>query len=186
MAKDTAKKNLRSNKSRLALFRGITVVINIVYLLSLVVSVGLEGISVGSLFAVVFWAVQEYAALALLAARGSGEYNESGELQDCVDIADPQQLGIYSYAQDLLWVCWAVHLLTSWSSWCFFLYLPVPVVALYKSWSYVLGPLLSRFLQSSSSQQQQGDLQPADDPRSRLQRRREELRARKGKTSKQS
>lgn len=178
MAKDTAKKNLRSNEARMKLFWQITAGINAIYLISIAFFGDLWW---GSILGWLFWVCQEYLALKLLAARGSPELSETGEILDCIDLSDHNQLGIYTYAQDLLWVCWVSHSLCAVSSYFLVLYLPVPFVALKKAWEFVISPLLSRMTQSKAPTPEPQE----DDVRSRLQRRREQLRARKGKATKE-
>jgi hypothetical protein len=181
MAKETAKKNARSNATRLQWFRTVTTVINAVYLLNLLVWTEGPMFSVWSIFWMLFWATQEYVALVVLTTHGTAELDASGDVVDCIDLSDPQQLGIYSYAQDLMWVCWAVQLLTCVSNWFLVLYLPVPITAVVKAL-----PLLQGMFSRSRGPQQTGGMeQPEDDLRSRLQRRRDQIRQRKGKPVKE-
>lgn len=181
MAKETAKKNARTNATRLQWFRTVTTAINGVYLLNLVLWSDGPMFSIWSIFWILFWGAQEYIALLVLTSHGAAQLDASGDVVDCIDLSDPQQLGIYSYAQDLMWVCWAVQLLTCISNWFFVLYLPVPLMALSKALPLIQG----MFARSRGPQHPQGMEQPEEDLRSRLQRRRDQIRQRKGKAVKE-
>lgn len=181
MAKETAKRNARTNATRLRWFRIITVAVNAVYLLSLVLSSEASVLSIWSVCWILFWATQEYAALLALTAHGAPQSDASGDIVDCNDLSDPQQLGLYSYAQDLLWVCWAVQLLTVVSGWFLFLYIPVPAMAFSKVFPF----LKAIFPGGRSAQSQTAMPEQEDDLRTRLQRRRDQVRQRKGKAAKE-
>ncbi|RNF23142.1 uncharacterized protein Tco025E_02890 [Trypanosoma conorhini] len=176
MAKDTAKKNMRRNEARMRTFTVCTWAVNVLSLAYLVYHRG----SLPCLREVVglgFWAGQEFVALALLKQFARPSYSSTGELLDCPDASNPSELGVYSFAQDLLWVCWVVGLLCCLFHWAFFLlYLPVPAMAMYKGWS-LIGPLLRR-RQGPTEENAEG----AAMPRNRAERRRQELLQRKRKT----
>ncbi|CBH14129.1 Protein of unknown function (DUF788), putative [Trypanosoma equiperdum] len=142
MAKDTAKKNMRGNAVRMQVFSLITLTVNVIcFLVSFWRQSSFPGF--GSLAALAFWAGQEYASLALLKHFARPVFNAEGELLDCPDASDPKELGYYSLAQDVLWVCWVVQVLCFLFHWGFMvLYLPVPVMGLYKLWG-IIGPLLT-------------------------------------------
>mmetsp|Transcript_49714 Transcript_49714/g.57258 ORF Transcript_49714/g.57258 Transcript_49714/m.57258 type:complete len:184 (-) Transcript_49714:42-593(-) len=183
MAKDTAKKHWKSNEERLKFFQFTSLAILAVDVLVAVLFSN-SGVTWGWTFMLAFWAGQYYITLRLLYFCGQPTFHEtSGELIDCIDLKDPEQLGVYSYAQDLLWVCWVVETLSLYSWWGLVLYAPVPMVVTYKAWSMLLSPMISRFFSSGRPSAGQDDKSAAEaDPRTRLQRRREELRARKGKS----
>lgn len=189
MANNNAKKYAKSNAQRLLLFRQVTLVCVGLHLLCVFLNYlfyfDWETRSfVGSLFwdlsALSFWGVQEYLALSALAAQGAPTLDEEGNISECIDLQDPAQLGIYSYAQDLLWVCWAVQVLTRLSSWFILFYIPVPLMALSKGWSMVVAPMLNARAAAGRRAQPEEDEDDAAgnlDPRSRLKNRRAELRA---------
>ena len=162
------------NVSRLRLFLVVTLSINIIS----IAAAALRGSLFSAAFfsGTLFWASQEYVALLLLRSRAAPETLPDGEIVECADISSPEELGLYSYAQDLLWVCWAAHGLSSLSSWFVIIYAPVPAMALYKSksiWTLLLGGLFG----DSSATSSPSNSDPTDsDPRSRLHRRRAELR----------
>ncbi len=191
MARETAKKNLKSNAARIAFFRQVTGALLVLQLVSAWFhshpaddSSRTASVSsvLGFLACLTFWFGQEWLCISLLEKSGAPERDANGELLDCTDLSDPQQLGVMSYAQDVLWVCWAVQfLVTVVSSYCVILYLPVPILAVVKAFTSFVSPMLAA---RRSQQQEDSKGERGDDARSRLQRRREELRSRKGKTSK--
>jgi hypothetical protein len=188
MARETAKKNVKSNAARIQLFRRVTVALFAIQIVWAWLYDSLIPTSFGSAFSLIggltFWVGQELVCISLLEKTGAPEYDSSGDLTNCTDLSDPNQLGVMSYAQDVLWVCWAVQVLvTTVSSYLVVLYLPVPALGAYKGFSYFISPLLA----ARRAQQAGVGSEPSrsDDPRSRLQRRREELRARKGKPAKE-
>nr|CCD16198.1 unnamed protein product [Trypanosoma congolense IL3000] len=175
MAKDTAKKNVRSNAVRMQVFSLITLAINA---LCLFLAAWREGsiLCFSSIAGLFFWAGQEYASLALLKHFAKPVYGPKGELLDCSDVSDPKELGIYSLAQDVLWVCWVVQLLCFLFHWGFVvLYLPVPVVGLCKLWCFV-SPL---FMGPKSTPGLENEFGPG--PMSRSERRKVEVLRRKRK-----
>ena len=175
MARDTAKKNLRSNNMRLAVFFAVTVASNLIHVVAILLSG--EGWWSG-LFGISFWSTHQLVALYFLKLKGAASLDEHGDIADCVDISDPANLGMFSYAQDVLWVCWAVQLLSTCISVYFsILYIPIPVLAVSKLWNSVISPILS--LRRQHRQEAVGKEQNDDTPKNRLQRRREQ--ARKGK-----
>jgi hypothetical protein len=186
MAKNTAKANIKSNATRLLTFLSITIAVNVLHLAALWWTSGLPP-SFWQTLGLAFWAGQEFVALKFLQARGAAAYDAEGRLEECIDLSDPAQLGLASYAQDLLWVCWGLQVLSNVvSSYFGFLYLAVPIYGVSKAWSTIISPLLSQraSMQAMAQQQQQQHAggpppDPNADPRNRLQRRREE--ARQGK-----
>lgn len=194
MAKNTAKINVRKNQARLRLFWLITAACNLVHLAAIWWTSGLPP-TLWQFFAITFWLGQQAGAMRVLASWGRATLDEMGNLDACADLSDPSQLGLASYAQDLLWVCWALQVLSSAvSSYFSIFYVAVPVFAVAKLWSSVIGPMLSARSQMAQGAAGMGGAQPgqygspaggqpggalpagADDPRSRLQRRREEAR----------
>lgn len=174
MAKDTAKRNAKKNAARIQNFRVITLSLLAISIAFYWMYDGFPGWRGWMLFA--FWFSQEWYAISLLAARGAPATDPStGDIVDCVDLSEVEQLGFFSYAQDCLWVCWFVQLLSAvFSAWFALLYSVVPMYALWKAWSTVLSPLLSMYFARNSSQTPQN--KEEDDPRERLRRRRDEAR----------
>lgn len=177
MAKDTAKKNVIANASRLKIFLIITIAVNAVWLISPLISffgdkpsetnVAVEDSASNnnewSLFQIIFylsfWAGQEYFAYIQLYKAGQPSMDAStGKISDCIDLSDPAQLGLLSYAQDLLWVCWGLQLLTQYvSSKFWLLYFLIPVFAVYKIFTGFIKPMLGMAGQAmGNGQQQQG------------------------------
>ena len=212
MAKDTAKKNIKSNASRLRTFLIITVAVNILWLLQPLffssssttksISTTEEGDEVEiivddpnawTLFQIIyhllFWVSQEFFAYQQLYKAGQPEYDSMGNLQSCTDLSDPAQLGLLSYAQDLLWSCWALQLLTQYVSKKFwYLYWLIPIFAVYKIFVSFIKPMLGlasgalgggQQQQQQMAEQQQTEKSAAElpqDAKSRLDRKRQELR----------
>jgi hypothetical protein len=179
MAKNTAKSNIKTNAVRLRNFWIITVVCNIVHLAVLYFT---SGFGIWPLLGVAFWASQQIGAMKILSSRGAPTYEADGSLVDCVNLADADQLGFASYAQDLLWVCWALQVLANVVSGYFsMIYVVVPVYGFAKAWSGIISPLLQQRSQMAQmAAAQQASANPADagddDPRSRLAKRRAEVR----------
>ncbi|KAH9577713.1 SRP-independent targeting protein 2/TMEM208 [Trypanosoma melophagium] len=176
MAKDTAKKNMRKNETRMRVFTLFTLSVNVISIIFLMYSRG--GLpSLGDLLGLVFWAGQEYVALSLLKRVATPLYSPTGDLLECADVSNPAELGVYSFAQDVLWVCWVVQLLCYLFHWAFVVfYLPVPATAMYKAWQLV-GPLImQRFYPADA-----GNAKTDGMPRTRAERRRQELLQRKKK-----
>ena len=191
MARENAKKHVKSNASRLTLFRQISYALLALQVFVLWLSdrdgdlTTLSGLASFAV-SVGFWFGQEMLSIKLLEKCSSPEYDASGDILDCVDLSDPQQLGVFSYAQDLLWVCWGVQFLSSVVSRYFLvLYLPVPAIAVYKGFTTFISPMLARRGGAGGAGEESADKTGHDDARSRLQRRREELRQRKGKKEKE-
>ncbi|ESL07308.1 hypothetical protein TRSC58_05005 [Trypanosoma rangeli SC58] len=175
MAKDTAKKNMRRNEARMRTFTICTWAVN-VFSLAFIMYYRSSLPSFWDVIGLGFWAGQEFVALALLKQFAKPSYSSTGELLECPDASNPSELGVYSFAQDFLWVCWVVGLLCCLFHWAFFLlYLPVPAMAMYKGWC-LISPLLRR-RQASSEENAEGGAMP----RNRAERRREELLQRKRK-----
>jgi hypothetical protein len=132
-----------------------------------------------------FWLGQELLALRFLRQRGEPQFDENGELDAVADLSDPQQLGFASYAQDALWVCWSVQLLTCYvTRWAWVLYLCVPAFAAHKAWTMLVQPLLAMRQQAAAAGQQagpEGAGQYEADPRARLAKKREEAQTARGK-----
>lgn len=206
MAKDTAKKNIKSNTTRLRTFLIITVAVNLIWSVYAIffytsTSSGQDanddennsnpsenssvvGLSFFQfLFQLSFWLSQELVAYRLIYNAGQPTYDSAGNLQSCIDLADPEQLDWLSYMQDLMWTCWALQLLTIFVSAKFwYLYWLVPIFAAYKIFVTVIKPLMAMSGVGGQQQQQQqqqdgksaGDL--PQDAKSRLNRKRQELR----------
>ena len=144
MAHENAKKNARNNAARLFKFRIIAAVIAASCFLLDAFVIGRSATWWGMLLWVAFWGAHNFIPLFFLTALGKPDRNPAtNEIIDCVDLSDPKQLGIYSYAQDVLWFCWFLQPLQAlFSNWFMLLYLPIPGYAGYKLFSSVLGPLL--------------------------------------------
>ncbi|KAK7194851.1 hypothetical protein NESM_000406000 [Novymonas esmeraldas] len=181
MAKETAKRNVKKNAARMRVFAAITAVVNGVYIIAILARNG--GLpAFRDLLAIGFWLGQEYLAYTTLNALAQPTYGATGELLDCIDAANPKELGYYTFVQDVLWVCWVVQPLCIVHPAFIVFYLPVPATVLYKLWGAVLKPLASAwFGGGGGGSGVDGD--GADDnsgaPRSRQERRKEELQQRK-------
>ncbi|KPA73691.1 hypothetical protein ABB37_09620 [Leptomonas pyrrhocoris] len=185
MAKETAKKNLRSNNARMRVFAAITAAVNALYVFAILHRRG--GLpSFTDLLAIVFWAGQEYAAYRTLHKLAQPTLSPEGDLLDCIDASNPTELGYYTFVQDMLWVCWVVQLFCILHPAFFVFYLPVPATLLYKLWTTVLRPLASMYFGGGG----QGGQPGAQDnggaaaggsaaPRNRQERRKEEQKQRK-------
>lgn len=178
MAKDTAKKNWKKNVARMSVFSYITIAVNVVYLLAILYRNG--GLpSFADLVAIVFWAGQEYFALGSLKAFAKPTFSPEGDLLDCADASNPKELGYYSFAQDILWVCWVVQVLCIIHPAFFVFYLPVPATIIYKIWGSVLRPLLASHFSGPRGAEGGDEQGSGDGARSRQDRRREEVKQRK-------
>jgi hypothetical protein len=182
MAKDTAKKNVKSNETRLLIFYAITALVNALWLLH-VFFVDRDAWSwLQIVFAVAFWAGQEALALWLLRSAGAPVFDANGALVECTDLADPSQLGIVAeHAQDLLWVCWALQALTQFvtrAAWV--LYAVVPLYVVYRVWTQLVQPALDARRNAEAGELERAAAAAGDgggqDAKSRLERRRAELR----------
>eukprot|EP00758_Cryptobia_borreli_P009011 Tbor_TRINITY_DN5439_c1_g1::TRINITY_DN5439_c1_g1_i1::g.24357::m.24357 len=168
MAHENAKKSARKNEFRLRLFILISVGIS---LLSAVIPLIFSTPNLSSpqlsetinftssqedasmrehskfsytwfLFKLVFWAGHYVPTILLLKQLGRPDRSASGEIISCIDLSIPEQLGMYSYAQDIMWMCWVAHFMSSVVHSIFIiLYLPIPGFALYKVFGSVIMPL---------------------------------------------
>lgn len=183
MAKGTAKANLKNNAARILHFQEITIAINAIHFLMGVWATGSITPSVWDVVVLAFWLVQEWGMIYLLKLQGQAECDSNGDLVSCRDISDTEQLGIYSYAQDCLWVCWAVQLLVALvSSYFVVLYFAIPGFAIYKLWGIVFRPLLSRFFGGGGNDGEDGEgKEQGDYNKTRAQRRKDEIAMRKEK-----
>lgn len=181
MAKDTAKKNLRRNDTRMYIFTLITIAVNVIYVLRIMYrNGGLPGFR--DLLAIVFWVGQEYLAFSALQSVVRPKYNDQGELVECIDASNPHELGYFSFAQDVLWVCWVIQLLCCFHGAFFVFYLPVPATVIYKVWHLLLRPLLvARYGWGAEGGNENDNSQGSEAPRNRQKRRAEELRQRKSR-----
>lgn len=181
MAKENAKRNRASNLKRLQLFTTITLVLTALHILHrYFVVAGDDGIGLRDFFVVSFWFSQEWMAIRLLRAHGTPTLTSSGDIDTCPDLANPLELGVFSYAQDLLWTAWGVQFLSFLSSWFLALYTAVPAFALHKAWTMFIGPLLSQRSAAVAQAQQPVHEEPVEAEEgalSKLRRRRGEARA---------
>lgn len=182
MSKETAKKNIKSNQVRILVFLLITAILNILFTLH-VLYIDSAAWTTWEMIKVqgIFWLGQELIALKLLWSAGQPVYSpETGALVECVDISDAAQLGLLSYAQDLLWVCWAVQFLSQFvSRTAGMLYLAVPGYGAYKLWEKVISPFLEmrrtqRDAAAAANQDGGAAGEEPMDARSRLERRKQE------------
>ncbi|EPY25534.1 hypothetical protein STCU_01331 [Strigomonas culicis] len=176
MAKETAKKNWKKNEARMKIFSMVTIAVNVLYVLVILYRNG--GLpSFRDLSAISFWASQEYAALVSLKNFAAPRFSADGDLLDCIDASNPQELGYLTLAQDTLWVCWVVQTLCNLHTAFFVFYLPVPATFLHKLWKTILGPLLSNYFGSKGASQAEDSGEAG--PRNRQERRKEEAKMRK-------
>uniref|UniRef100_A0A0A9XT67 Transmembrane protein 208 n=1 Tax=Lygus hesperus TaxID=30085 RepID=A0A0A9XT67_LYGHE len=132
MAKENAKRNRQRNATRMYVFDVITIIVNVVYItLIMYRNGGLPRFR--NLFALAFWAGQEYISLHFLKQIAAPTYNAQGELVYCIDASNPQELGYYNFAQDMLWMCWVVQTLCNVHFAFIVFYLPVPATLIYKT-----------------------------------------------------
>ena len=133
MAHDTAKKNYRSNITRLRNFIYITITINTAYAIYSIYMLYVAPIAYGLIYVLIellFWVITELIAIYIIFLHSkpilkgnTGTYclshlilstNESELIKNivsCTDISNPSQLGaITSTAQDCLWISWAIQL----------------------------------------------------------------------------
>ena len=151
MGRDNVKKSYRNSVSRLALYRNISVLINVAWLLATMFLYSEEdggGYGVGTWCGLTFWFGQEYAMVALLNFHFSPTKDASGNILDCNDVTDAATLGYFSYAQDCLFVCWFVQVLSLVSRYFYLIYLIVPMYATFKIISFG-GPHLMKWLLAS-------------------------------------
>ncbi|CBZ23022.1 conserved hypothetical protein [Leishmania mexicana MHOM/GT/2001/U1103] len=178
MAKETAKRNLRKNKVRMRVFSMITAAVNLLYVLAILYRNGSLP-SFHDLMAIGFWAGQEYLAYAMLSKVAQPTISPDGDLLDCIDASNPQELGYYSLAQDVLWVCWVVQALCMMHPAFIVFYLPVPATLIYKVWGSVLKPLVSVYLGGRGAGTGAEEGSSNGPPRNRQERREEALKQRK-------
>lgn len=180
MAKENAKRNLKKNQQRMRTFKLITVLINILYLLLVFVYHRQRIFYWRSILGLAFWLSQEVFCLHALESFGKPTYGADGvTLRSCTDLSNPAELRLYSFAQDILWVCWAVQLLCGFHGFFFVFYIPVPGIILYKVYSFAkpfLGALLGR-----NGGGPMDATENVDQSKSREARRKEALDRRKGR-----
>lgn len=179
MAKENTKKNAKRNNARMKAFKLFTALANILYL-CLVFGYHRRGqFYWKDLVGLVFWMGQEIFCLRALENLGKPTFADDGlTLQSCVDLSNPAELGLYSFVQDMLWVCWAVQVLCGVHGFFFVFYLPIPGIILYKLYC-TAKPLLSSVLGKNGADAGEGE--PENSPKDRDLRRKEALRRRKGK-----
>lgn len=174
MAKETAKRNVKANAARIQKFRLMTIVLAAIQFGGLYFRG--DAADFWSLVDLAFWTGQEWFMVRLLASAGSASYDQMGNIDSCIDLSDPKQLGFYGYAQDVLWLCWALQPSVFFISPSLrYLWAVVPIFAVWKAWTGLIKPMLA-MRGGGAEQQQPGAEAPAEesnDPRNRLQRRRE-------------
>ncbi|AYU75550.1 Protein of unknown function (DUF788) [Leishmania donovani] len=178
MAKETAKRNLKKNNVRMRVFSMITAAVNLLYVLVILYRNGSLP-SFHDLMAIGFWAGQEYLAYSMLSKVAQPAISPEGHLLDCIDASNPQELGYYTLAQDVLWVCWVVQALCIMHPAFIVFYLPVPATLIYKVWGSVLKPLVAAYLGGSGVGTGADEDSSHGPPRNRQERRKEELKQRK-------
>lgn len=179
MAKENAKKTAKSNEARLKTFKLITALANILYL-CLVFGYHRRGqFYWRDLLGLTFWVGQEVFCLRTLENLGKPTFAEDGlTLQSCVNLSNPAELGLLSFVQDMLWVCWVVQVLCGFHVvFCVF-YLPMPGIILYKLYC------MAKSLFPSMPSRNGADVsegEPENSAKERDLRRKEAFRRRKGK-----
>jgi len=154
MGRDNIKKSYRSSLARLALYRNITIGINGVWLLATLFLYSEEnggGYGFGTWFGLCFWAIQELAMIFVLQFHFSPKLDPSGNVLDCNDITDTSTLGYFSYAQDVLFVCWFVQTLSLLTRYAYIIYLIVPLFVGYKAVTLAGPHVLSWLLRSDDA-----------------------------------
>ena len=136
MAKGTAKVNDAKNKQQIALFRKISVAIN-ASVIAFHFCVTGDLISVKTILCVIFFAAQEYYTILALENHGKPSFGDEGQIMSCANLKDTKDLGLYTYVQDLLWVCWATQVILLFSSFGWLIYAAVPSYGLYMAWDTV-------------------------------------------------
>eukprot|EP00906_Rhabdomonas_costata_P029421 RCo041523 len=140
MAKDTAKRTHKRNQTRLAVFAGVTVALNVLFLAWR-----------AWWYADTFTALHNLGWLALAGGEGYALYllythalpslDEQGKVEACEDLSELH--GIPTYAQDVLWVSWFVQFTTAVvSEWFWLFYLVIPGYAGYQLWVNVAVPYI--------------------------------------------
>lgn len=180
MAKDTAKKNWKKNEVRMRAFTLITIVVNIFYCVMTLFYHRRGSVYMRDLFSVGFWLGQEYLCLSALKSFAKPVFAADGSLQSCPDASNPQELGLYSFAQDALWVCWVVQALCSFHFAFFVFYLPVPATVIYKLGT-LAKPFLPSWLTSWGGAAAEAETAESTEPATREERRREAINRRKGR-----
>lgn len=138
MAKDNAKKAIKSNEKRIQIFLIITASINVFH----VVWRSLRG-EVFQWYHDLGWAlliVSEVIPLKILHSISRPEYDDEGRLESCTDLSNIT--GLPSYIQDVLWVSWFVHFTTLFSNWFWWFYLSIPIYGAYIFYNNLLRPYL--------------------------------------------
>ena len=169
MAKGTAKANVKTNAKRLLVFRLLTLGLGALHATAIYMR---DSMDFWPLMGISFWTGQQLLMISLLAKAGAATYDAEGNIIDCIDLADPKQLGFYGYAQDILWVCWLLQPLSLVWELVAYLWAVIPVFAAYKLWTGLLRPAMGMRGNSQAPETAVED-EAAMDPRSRLQRRRE-------------
>eukprot|EP01059_Diplonema_ambulator_P034821 TRINITY_DN799_c1_g1_i1.p1 TRINITY_DN799_c1_g1~~TRINITY_DN799_c1_g1_i1.p1 ORF type:complete len:202 (+),score=39.74 TRINITY_DN799_c1_g1_i1:145-750(+) len=173
MAKGNAKTNDFKNRKLISNFQKITMGINaavIVYHLA----VKGDFFSVWTILYIAFFAVQEFYAMKHLEKHGKPQLGSEGQIVSCVNLSDPKELGLYTYVQDLLWVCWTVQILLLITSYAWLIYGVVPVYVLYKTWD-TIAPFIKKAAERHA--QGQNPLQPTPGPYQRAATSRKDRRA---------
>lgn len=178
MAKKNAKRNVKSNEMRMKVFTVVSIAINILYCLMSFVYFQGGRVSLKGLVALAFWGGQEYFCIKLLKNAVRPVYGADGSLESCIDAADPEELGIYSLAQDTLWICWVAQLFCSFHGAFFVFWLSVPTFIGYKLYAFAK-PFLPELLAKAAASVGEGGT--AGSPKTRDERRREAIKRRKGR-----
>eukprot|EP01060_Flectonema_neradi_P002018 TRINITY_DN1121_c2_g1_i1.p1 TRINITY_DN1121_c2_g1~~TRINITY_DN1121_c2_g1_i1.p1 ORF type:complete len:199 (+),score=31.17 TRINITY_DN1121_c2_g1_i1:49-645(+) len=139
MARGNAKRNAHINKKRMALFKQITIGINVALAAYYLYNGQLLNFRTIVMFA--FFGVQEYFSLQMLERHGKPSYDSFGNVVECVNLSDPKDLGMHSLLQDLLWICWAVETTIAFTWYGWIIYLIVPTYGFHKVWK-AFGPRL--------------------------------------------
>lgn len=180
MAKDTAKKNWKRNETRMQVFLYITILVNAVYAVLVLWRRG-GYIRLKDILAFGFWLGQEYYCWRALKLFSAPTFNAEGTLASCPDASNPRELGVYTFAQDALWVCWVVQSLCCLHPAFFVFYLPLPATLIYKGYA-LARPLLPSWLAGGSGGVPDGgEAAAGNTTQTREERRREAIQRRKGR-----
>ena len=136
MARGNAKQNHHKNREQIAMFRKISLGINSA-VLAYHFAVSGNLFTLKTIFVTAFFAAQEYYTILALENHGKPALGDEGQVVSCLNLQDVKDLGMFTYVQDILWVCWATQLVLLFSSIGWIMYAAVPAYALYKTWDTV-------------------------------------------------
>ena len=134
MGRENAKRAYRNSRRRIRLYLIITAVINIFWLLvSGTLRVNLSGLrNISVWFPLFLWLLQQLTMIWFLYKAVSPSFDEYNNLLDSQDITNAQVLGLYSYAQDFLWLCWVIQAGSLYSSRFYIIYGFMAIYVVYR------------------------------------------------------